>query len=71
MSVHKLEYVTYEALSSWFKDPENPENIFRRPLIRELFKVAKYEERYKNGEIGKFIYKLWALQIAWLMIFRC
>ncbi|KAH7377993.1 hypothetical protein BKA64DRAFT_714496 [Cadophora sp. MPI-SDFR-AT-0126] len=51
ISVQKLEDVSYEALTSWFQDPENPENIFRAPLIKELFKVAKYEERYKNGEI--------------------
>ncbi|PVH79813.1 hypothetical protein DL98DRAFT_515886 [Cadophora sp. DSE1049] len=51
ISVQRLEDVSYEALSPWFKDPENPENMFRAPLIRELFKVAKYEERYKNGEI--------------------
>ncbi|KAG4432279.1 hypothetical protein IFR05_012227 [Cadophora sp. M221] len=51
LSVQKLEDVSYEALSSWFKDPENPENMFRAPLIRELFKVAKYEEKFKNGEI--------------------
>ncbi|KAL5312908.1 hypothetical protein ACEPPN_019334 [Leptodophora sp. 'Broadleaf-Isolate-01'] len=25
--------------------------MFRAPLIRELFKVAKHEERFKNGEI--------------------
>ena len=55
ISVQKLEDVSYEALSTWFKDPENPENMFRAPLIRELFKVARYEERYKNGEIGEWI----------------
>ncbi|KAH9206561.1 hypothetical protein DL95DRAFT_469495 [Leptodontidium sp. 2 PMI_412] len=51
VNVQKLEDVAYEALSPWFKDPENPENMFRAPLIRELFKVAKHEEWFKNGEI--------------------
>ncbi|KAH6708871.1 hypothetical protein BKA61DRAFT_490671, partial [Leptodontidium sp. MPI-SDFR-AT-0119] len=48
-------------LSLWFKDPENPENMFRAPLIRELFKVAKHEERFKNGEIGMLILKGWRI----------
>ncbi|KAK0101071.1 hypothetical protein ONS95_012943 [Cadophora gregata] len=51
INIQKLEGVSSEALFSWFIDPENPENMFRAPLMRELFTVAKYEERYKNGEI--------------------
>ncbi|SPO01026.1 uncharacterized protein DNG_03774 [Cephalotrichum gorgonifer] len=51
LNVKKLEEATTEALSSFFSDPENPGNIKKRPYLDEIFKVARYEERYKNGEI--------------------
>ncbi|KAH7310070.1 hypothetical protein BKA65DRAFT_543427 [Rhexocercosporidium sp. MPI-PUGE-AT-0058] len=51
ISIQNLEVVAYEALSSWFQDPENPENMSRAPLISEIFSVARCEERYKNGDI--------------------
>lgn len=53
MNVKKLEEVTTEALSSFFSDPENPGNKKKRPFLNEIFKVARYEERFKNGEIGR------------------
>lgn len=53
LNVKKLEEVTAEALSSFFSDPENPGNSKKRPYLTEIFKIAKYEERYKNGEIGR------------------
>lgn len=52
INVHELEKATYEALSSFFGDAENPNNAKKRPYLKEIFRVAKYEERYKNGEIG-------------------
>ena len=52
LNVSKLEEATFEALGSFFGDAENPNNAKKKPYLREIFKVARYEERYKNGEIG-------------------
>jgi hypothetical protein len=52
LNVRKLEEVTMEAMSNWFNDKEHPENAAKRPFLKEIFKVAKAEERYLNGEIG-------------------
>jgi hypothetical protein len=52
LNVQKLEEVTMEVMSTWFNDPEHPENLSKKPYLKEIFKVAKAEERYKNGEIG-------------------
>ena len=41
-----------EAMSNWFNEAEHPENLAKKPYLKEIFKVAKAEERYKNGEIG-------------------
>ncbi|KAH8782826.1 hypothetical protein F5883DRAFT_405012, partial [Diaporthe sp. PMI_573] len=51
LNVSKLEEATFEALGSFFGDAENPNNAKKKPYLREIFKVARYEERYKNGEI--------------------
>ena len=52
ITVAKLEEATYEALSTFFSDPENPSNGKKKPYLREIFYIAKHEERYLNGEIG-------------------
>ncbi|KOS18982.1 Uncharacterized protein ESCO_001154 [Escovopsis weberi] len=49
LNVKKLEETTVEALSSFFMD--NEANAKKRPYLNEIFKVARFEERYKNGEI--------------------
>ncbi|KAK0759692.1 hypothetical protein N5P37_007880 [Trichoderma harzianum] len=49
LNVKKLEETTVEALSSFFMD--NEANAKKRPFLNEIFKVARQEERYKNGEI--------------------
>lgn len=54
LNVKKLEEVTMEAMSNFFNDKEHPENAQKRVFLKEIFKVAKAQERYKNGEIGKF-----------------
>ena len=53
LNVKKLEEVTMEAMSNWFNDKEHPENLQKKPYLKEIFKIAKAEERYKNGEIGE------------------
>jgi hypothetical protein len=55
LNVRKLEEVTMEAMSNWFNDKEHPENAQKRPFLKEIFKIAKAEERYKNGEIGELV----------------
>ncbi|KAH7417655.1 hypothetical protein BKA64DRAFT_702420 [Cadophora sp. MPI-SDFR-AT-0126] len=51
LNVKKLEVATMEVMSPWFADKEHPENDLKKPFLREIFKVAKLQERYKNGEI--------------------
>ncbi|KAI1102248.1 hypothetical protein F4804DRAFT_273908 [Jackrogersella minutella] len=51
LNVSKLEEVTNEALSSFFTDKENPSNMAKRPFLKEIFRVAESEERYKDGQI--------------------
>ncbi|KAK3179416.1 hypothetical protein K4F52_009161 [Lecanicillium sp. MT-2017a] len=49
LNVKKLEEATAEALSSFFLD--NEANARKKPYLNEIFKVARQEERFKNGEI--------------------
>jgi hypothetical protein len=53
LNIKKLEEVTMEAMSNWFNDKDHPENISKKPCLKEIFKIARAEERYKAGEIGK------------------
>jgi hypothetical protein len=41
-----------ESMANWFSDKEHPENASKKVFLKEIFKVAKSEERYKTGEIG-------------------
>ncbi|KAG4028258.1 hypothetical protein MFRU_023g00930 [Monilinia fructicola] len=52
LNVKKLEEVTMEAMSNWFTEKDHPENSAKKPFLKEIFKVARTEERYKNGEIS-------------------
>ncbi|ESZ90784.1 hypothetical protein SBOR_8832 [Sclerotinia borealis F-4128] len=52
LNVKMLEEFTMEALSNFFNDKEHPGNLAKKPFIKELFKVARKEEQYKNGEIS-------------------
>ncbi|KAG5958474.1 hypothetical protein E4U57_001287 [Claviceps arundinis] len=51
LNVKKLEEITYEALSSFFLECET--NAKKRPYLAEIFKVARQEERHKNGELDR------------------
>jgi hypothetical protein len=55
LNVAKLEEVTMEALNNFFGDKDNPNNSKRKPYLKEIFKIAKTEERYRNGELGALI----------------
>lgn len=52
LTVKKLEEVTMEAMSNWFNDTEHPSNAKKRPFLKEIFKVARLQERWKRGELG-------------------
>jgi len=49
LSVKKLEECTNEALSGFYA--ESATNASKKQFLNEIFKVAKQQERYKNGEI--------------------
>ncbi|KAI5868132.1 hypothetical protein GGS23DRAFT_544176 [Durotheca rogersii] len=51
LNVSKLEEITNEALSAFFADKDNPSNLLKKPYLKEIFKVAKAEERFKDGQI--------------------
>ncbi|KUJ07360.1 uncharacterized protein LY89DRAFT_742991 [Mollisia scopiformis] len=53
LNVKKLEEVTMEAMYNWFNDKEYPNNARKKPFLNEIFKIARAEEMYKNGEIDK------------------
>lgn len=55
INVAKLEEATFEAMSSFLNDPDKPNNAKARQYLKEIFRVARYEERYRNGEVGQFI----------------
>lgn len=61
LNVAKLEEATAEALSSFFLDKENPGNARRKVYLKEIFKVAKAQERFLNGEVGML-----NMRIIWL-----
>lgn len=52
LNVAKLEEATNEALSTFFMDKDNQGNAKKKPYLKEIFKVAKAQERFKNGEVG-------------------
>jgi hypothetical protein len=64
LNVTKLEEVTNEALSTFFSDKDNSNNAKKKPFLKEIFRVAKQEERYKNGEIGNCILVICNLVVA-------
>lgn len=52
ITVRKLEEVTKEAMSAWFNDKEKPKNAEKRVFLRDIFRVATMDERYRRGELG-------------------
>ncbi|KAG4434235.1 hypothetical protein IFR05_010277 [Cadophora sp. M221] len=51
LNVKTLEVATMEAMSNWFSDKTNPRNESKRAYLKDIFKVARHQERFKNGEI--------------------
>lgn len=54
INIAKLEEATWDALSGFFADTDSPNNMKKKPYLKEIFRVAKYQERFKNGEIGSW-----------------
>jgi hypothetical protein len=53
VNIKKLEEVTMEAMSTFFADTKHASNSQKRPLLKEIFSVAKMEERFQSGGLGK------------------
>ncbi|KAI0388359.1 hypothetical protein F5Y17DRAFT_475073 [Xylariaceae sp. FL0594] len=51
LDLNKLEAITFGTLSTWLSDKQNPNNINKKPILREIFQVARQEHAYKCGEI--------------------
>ncbi|TGJ79427.1 hypothetical protein E0Z10_g9335 [Xylaria hypoxylon] len=52
LNLSTLEAVTFEALSSFFNDKESRGNAIKKPLLKEVFKIARQEARYLDGEMN-------------------
>jgi hypothetical protein len=55
ITVAKLEAAAMDSLANFFADTSKPKNAKKKPILKELFKVAKMEERYKRNEIGALL----------------
>ncbi|KAI1006707.1 hypothetical protein K3495_g1511 [Podosphaera aphanis] len=51
LNIKKLEETTMEVMSNWFNDKEHPENLQKKKYLKEIFRVARMQERYKRGEV--------------------
>jgi hypothetical protein len=58
INIKKLEELTNEAMSNWWNEKDN---LLKRPFLKEIFKVAKQEERYRNGELGMISFGLYTI----------
>lgn len=52
LTVKKLEDLTTEKLNEFFNDSQHVANAGKRKYMKELFRIAKQEERYLDGGIG-------------------
>ncbi|KAK3903330.1 hypothetical protein C8A05DRAFT_14709, partial [Staphylotrichum tortipilum] len=51
LRVEKLETAAMESLAVFFQDQTKPQNAQKRPIMKELFRVARMEESFRRGEI--------------------
>jgi hypothetical protein len=54
LHIKNLEEVAIEAMSIWLSN-QSLDETRKIPFLKEIFKVAKVEESYKNSEIGKTV----------------
>lgn len=50
ITVAELEAAAIDSLKAWFA-----ENVWKKPTLKELFRVAKMEEKYKQNIIRGFL----------------
>ncbi|KAK0646267.1 hypothetical protein B0T16DRAFT_157783 [Cercophora newfieldiana] len=51
IDIAKLEEVTMESLSGFFNENDKNNNSKKKPYLKEIFRVAGHEERFRRGEI--------------------
>jgi len=49
LDITKLEDVARFSLEGWLNDQEQSEGIPKKAVLREIFEVAKAEERFQRG----------------------
>ncbi|KAI0424053.1 hypothetical protein F5Y09DRAFT_162991 [Xylaria sp. FL1042] len=52
LNLTTLEALTFEALSTFFGNKDTPANKNKKPLLKDVFRVARQEARYKDNEIS-------------------
>lgn len=52
LDTRKLKEVTIEAMTPFWNDKDLPANAKKKPYLDEIFRVARHEERYLDGQIG-------------------
>src|ERR1700716_3059137 len=62
VTIKKLEEYTWENTAAWFNDKDG-KNASKRVFLKDIFRVAKMEERYRKGELGTLV-KGFAIVIA-------
>jgi hypothetical protein len=64
VTIKKLEEHTWENTATWFNDKDG-KNAGKRVFLKDIFRVAKMEERYRKGELGTLV-KRFAIAIAYM-----
>lgn len=70
LNVAKLEDATTDALSGFLNGSENG-SAMKRLYLREIFNVARYEEQYRKGVIGKDRLPIRAISEVWASLTPC
>ncbi|KAI1426003.1 hypothetical protein F5Y12DRAFT_713658 [Xylaria sp. FL1777] len=52
LNLTQLESFTFEALSSFFGEQGSQANWSKKPLLKDIFRIARQEARYKDNEIN-------------------
>ena len=68
ITIKRLEAYTWAETACWFNG-ENEKNQNKRIFLREIFRVAKMEERYRKGELGMLAKPL-AISVAYIQQMR-
>lgn len=55
LNIKKLEEFTMEQMNVFFSNPDQPKNKEKKKYLKEIFKVAKQQERYRAGQLRKLV----------------